>query len=280
MEYRRRESHKSCPYDPCHQILPHRFAKHLVKCKKNHPDCDMKTCPFNATHVIPTSEIQAHLLECPDKGPVEREIYIPKAVEKVLDIKNSNTLPSKKGVCEDDWELDLKQNPYNVKVSIKTKSFYLKWRLAEIDRVTRLRAGKPIDKLHSDTSISASSASLFGSKDSVNSALKKSTSNLLMCADTPVRRPKLVSKATRLRARKPIDDKVLTATSISASSASLFGNSSIFPETKDAANSGLTERMRNLVIRADTPLRRPRIAANIFGNDPECMTSKIIKKKI
>ena len=117
MEYRRREPHKSCPYDPTHQILAHRFAKYLVKCKKNHPDCDMKTCPFNATHVIPTIEIQAHLLECPDKGPVEREIFIHKAVEKVLDIKkNSNTLPSKKGVCEDDWELDLKQNPYNVKV--------------------------------------------------------------------------------------------------------------------------------------------------------------------
>lgn len=42
----------TCPYNPSHQILKHRFQTHLVKCRKSYPDQLLKICPYNATHHI------------------------------------------------------------------------------------------------------------------------------------------------------------------------------------------------------------------------------------
>ena len=175
MAYRITEPHRTCPYEPTHQILPHRMPQHIAKCRKNHPEMDMKTCPFNATHVILSKDYEAHLLECPGKAIVERDIYRSK-VEDALDIKKKwNTMPSE-SVWEEDWDSELVENPVNVNELIvskeftrppppgmKSKSGRREWRLAEIDRVTRIRERKQNDMVHPDTSISASSASLFGS---------------------------------------------------------------------------------------------------------------------
>ena len=128
---------------------------------------DMKTCPFNATHVILSKDYEAHLLECPGKAIVERDIYRSK-VEDALDIKKKwNTMPSE-SVWEEDWDSELVENPFNVNELIvskeftrppppgmKSKSGRREWRLAEIDRVTRIRERKQInDMVHPDTSIS------------------------------------------------------------------------------------------------------------------------------
>lgn len=65
----------TCPYDECHQILPHRIQYHIVKCAKNHPEMDMAICPYNATHHIPRKQELQHLQECPDRDPIDLQKF-------------------------------------------------------------------------------------------------------------------------------------------------------------------------------------------------------------
>ena len=87
MAYRLKDSSKTCPYDPGHPILSHRMAQHIIKCRKNHPEVNMKTCVFNATHVIPKKDFLVHILECPDKRLVESHYSRCQEVEDAMEIK-------------------------------------------------------------------------------------------------------------------------------------------------------------------------------------------------
>lgn len=225
MAYRIKESHLSCPYEPTHQILPHRMAQHIIKCRKNYPELDMKVCVFNATHVIPTKDYQAHILECPDKAIVERDIYRRQEVEDAMEIKRKEwiTMPAE-SVWDEDWEKEMVENPYNAKEAIISKeitrppppgtmgkSGRRAWRLAEIERVNRIKEGIQIcDMDHPDVSISSSMINLGGSsstfhprnaeRDVIKSSLTASKCNLAMRADQPLRRPKALLQKTRIAA--------------------------------------------------------------------------------
>merc|ERR1712183_351617 len=61
----------TCPYNPFHQILPHRIQYHLIKCKKNYPDVDLAVCPYNATHLMQKEDTMGHIEYCPDRRTVE-----------------------------------------------------------------------------------------------------------------------------------------------------------------------------------------------------------------
>ena len=149
--YRVREPHRSCPFDATHQILPHRMAQHIIKCRKNHKGMEMKTCTFNATHIISPAEYQSHILECPDKAIVERSIYrFPDIGDALDNIKKEGNKQCSKTVCDEDWDQELAEKADNAKVVKKYnftrppppgmmgKSGKREWRLAEIDRVKKI----------------------------------------------------------------------------------------------------------------------------------------------
>lgn len=45
-----------CPYDKIHRIVPERFQKHLIQCRRMHPDEPLDTCPFDSTHIFGACE--------------------------------------------------------------------------------------------------------------------------------------------------------------------------------------------------------------------------------
>lgn len=50
-----------CPYDKAHRMLRKRLAKHLIKCRVNHPDAELQKCPFNNTHLVPEPEFVVNI---------------------------------------------------------------------------------------------------------------------------------------------------------------------------------------------------------------------------
>ncbi|KAK7055015.1 hypothetical protein SK128_024934 [Halocaridina rubra] len=165
MNFRATEKLRECPFNPVHQILPHRMASHIAKCWKNHPDADVKRCVFNATHIIKTPLYESHILECPDRAIVERDLcYREKANDQLRQNeqpkKSSYSLPSTS--CEEDWDNDIVISSYNPTEHIIYREFTRppppglgkaarrEWRKKEIERVQRLKDGKPIFDLISD----------------------------------------------------------------------------------------------------------------------------------
>ncbi|XP_063585530.1 uncharacterized protein LOC134762958 [Penaeus indicus] len=213
MDFRSIEKLLTCPYNPAHQILPHRMAQHLVKCKKSHPDADMKVCVFNATHVVPTHLYQVHILECPDKAVVERDIYRRREVENKLQAKRQTPRPviSTHALCtEEDWDSETVASSYNPAEHMihreiarapppgLGKGGRRKWREVELERLRRLKAGEPIDDLvypgkHEDqmlgSQMKSASVDILSQSQSF-SRITSSTSSLAMQSDQPLRRPK------------------------------------------------------------------------------------------
>ncbi|XP_069979151.1 uncharacterized protein [Penaeus vannamei] len=214
MDYRSLEKLLTCPYNPSHQILPHRMAQHLVKCKKSHPEADMKVCVFNATHVVPTHLYQVHILECPDKAIVERDIYRRREVENKLQAKRQAPRPMipTHAVCtEEDWDSETVASSYNPTEHIihreiarppppgLGKAGRRQWREVELERIRRLKAGEPIDDLvypgkpeeqMIGSQLKIPSADTLSHSQSF-SRIMSSTSSLVMQSDQPLRRPKI-----------------------------------------------------------------------------------------
>lgn len=46
----------SCPLNKAHQVVKHRMAKHLVKCRRTHSTAGLKECRFNSTHLVPEAD--------------------------------------------------------------------------------------------------------------------------------------------------------------------------------------------------------------------------------
>ncbi|XP_050699064.1 protein D7-like [Eriocheir sinensis] len=162
MEYRMMENLLTCPYNSSHQIIPHRMAMHLIKCKKNYPNMDMKECIFNAVHVVPASEFQAHLLSCEDKQLVEREIFSRPQVKKGGPLVKPEAVPVENvSITCEDWESERVESSYSPEASIINKEFTRpppsglsksarkQWRMNEIERVKRLQNGLPVTSAQS-----------------------------------------------------------------------------------------------------------------------------------
>ena len=99
----------SCPYNPSHQITRKIIQKHLVKCRRNHPDTDLVICSFNSTHHIPGKIIKKHEAECPDRKLFEQIMFIP---ENQMRAPTPVTSRPTCGSDDEDWEAEA-----NVKVS-------------------------------------------------------------------------------------------------------------------------------------------------------------------
>ena len=66
--FRQREAHLTCPFNESHSILPERMLKHILKCKKNHPEvaATLIVCPFSPqTHFLKPEDYDHHVLHCP-----------------------------------------------------------------------------------------------------------------------------------------------------------------------------------------------------------------------
>ncbi|XP_045120009.1 uncharacterized protein LOC123509639 [Portunus trituberculatus] len=168
MDYRQIEKLVPCPYNSSHQIIPHRLAKHIVKCKKNFPNADMKVCLFNAVHVVPSHQYQAHLLECDSRGLVERELYFkPSVTSNAPEVKPESVLVQNTTAIAEDWETECVQSSYSPEEQSLYKEFVRRtpagmsksarkaWRLNEIQRVNRLKNGLVGGDSQSDTNTSA-----------------------------------------------------------------------------------------------------------------------------
>ena len=53
-----------CPYNKAHEILVTRWQKHLIKCRKQHPNSGIVICKYVWSHHIPKEEIESHEKEC------------------------------------------------------------------------------------------------------------------------------------------------------------------------------------------------------------------------
>lgn len=84
-----------CPYEKAHRIMGSGMAKHLYKCRKNHPKSKMVPCPFNETHHIPQPELKFHTSQCEDRGTYETYKYsvVAEAPFKVTPELTYNSIP-------------------------------------------------------------------------------------------------------------------------------------------------------------------------------------------
>ncbi|XP_041773869.1 uncharacterized protein LOC121594547 [Anopheles merus] len=64
-----------CPYNKSHTILAQRFVKHLIKCRRQHPNAKIAICPFNSSHHVNEQEMKVHTTTCPDRGQIESFMY-------------------------------------------------------------------------------------------------------------------------------------------------------------------------------------------------------------
>jgi len=92
----------TCPYNIAHQITEGRLQRHLVKCRRNHPDAEVVICKFNSSHHIPLREEQQHLQTCQDRKFVEMIKY-------GLRLEDKKQVPFKPATRvqddeEEDWE--------------------------------------------------------------------------------------------------------------------------------------------------------------------------------
>ena len=93
----------TCPYNISHQITEGRLQRHLVKCRRNHPNADVVICEFNSSHHIPSHEEKSHLQTCPDRKLVEKMKYELRLEDK----KPAPFKPADHGALDDeeeDWE--------------------------------------------------------------------------------------------------------------------------------------------------------------------------------
>ncbi|XP_049283127.1 uncharacterized protein LOC125763736 isoform X2 [Anopheles funestus] len=55
---------RECPFDPLHKIAAKKFAQHLVKCKRQHPDVKLVTCHFDTSHLVKEEMLREHMKTC------------------------------------------------------------------------------------------------------------------------------------------------------------------------------------------------------------------------
>ena len=124
-----REKKLTCPYDRNHQILPERMQRHLVLCRRQHPNMNLKICKFNSSHHIAPDKWEHHLTVCRDRTDefVMQHAYnqaqksapapaaqpaAPSSAPPVA--KASAAAAAVSNPDEEDWEAEMEGNvPYN-----------------------------------------------------------------------------------------------------------------------------------------------------------------------
>ncbi|XP_073830954.1 uncharacterized protein isoform X2 [Musca autumnalis] len=72
-----------CPYNNSHRMLRKRLQSHLLKCRVNYPNVELRKCPFNLSHLIPEPEFTHHATNCPDRKLITQYKYdAPETVDE------------------------------------------------------------------------------------------------------------------------------------------------------------------------------------------------------
>ena len=68
------ETRRECPDDSCHVIDAYRYQRHILRCRKQHPQkaAEFRQCKYNAMHFFHKNTISEHEEECVDKERIER----------------------------------------------------------------------------------------------------------------------------------------------------------------------------------------------------------------
>ncbi|XP_061386375.1 uncharacterized protein LOC133321298 [Musca vetustissima] len=64
-----------CPYNKAHRMLRKRLQSHLLKCRLQYPNVELRKCPFNLSHLIPEPEFTHHATNCPDRKLITQYKY-------------------------------------------------------------------------------------------------------------------------------------------------------------------------------------------------------------
>uniref|UniRef100_A0A182WGQ1 CHHC U11-48K-type domain-containing protein n=1 Tax=Anopheles minimus TaxID=112268 RepID=A0A182WGQ1_9DIPT len=87
---------RQCPYDPLHKIAPRKFAIHLVKCRRQHPDVKLVSCHFDTSHLVKEENLREHMKTCSGRNhllqykttvntmPVRGESKLPDPAENLI----------------------------------------------------------------------------------------------------------------------------------------------------------------------------------------------------
>ncbi|XP_063696204.1 gametocyte-specific factor 1-like [Culicoides brevitarsis] len=110
------ETYITCPYNPSHQILPHRYAVHITKCAVQHPDIKLLICPFNSKHRLREEEMAKHKIECPDRVTFEKKMNpIDVGASRHDDFasrsRSRSRSPLNKDSDEDNWDDEVGSKP-------------------------------------------------------------------------------------------------------------------------------------------------------------------------
>ncbi|XP_065365221.1 uncharacterized protein LOC135958255 [Calliphora vicina] len=108
-----------CPYNKTHIMLRKRLQSHLLKCRVNYPDVELRKCPFNITHLIPEPEYTHHATNCPDRKLITQYKY--EAPEPKED-EGPKHAPIE---CDEDWD-DTDVNDYNPKLNLENSNIIRK----------------------------------------------------------------------------------------------------------------------------------------------------------
>ena len=129
-----KETKERCPFDPNHEIVPEKMAKHLVNCRRQHPHVKKEICPFNSTHYVDPENMKQHKKCCRDADLAAKSKIIS-GVAAYNDTKKQAFTPHMSDLRpqsrphlahayqgEEDWEAEMEGNvPYNPSASAAKK---------------------------------------------------------------------------------------------------------------------------------------------------------------
>lgn len=112
----------TCPYDSVHRVEKGtRFQRHLIECRKNHPNVKEVICVFNNTHRIKAPEYMYHLENCPD-NLLHRDFVVEKPS---FDMKFKEKLPAPSLTTSqpsENWESELLPEPFPMPSIVTNKN--------------------------------------------------------------------------------------------------------------------------------------------------------------
>ncbi|KAG0442843.1 hypothetical protein HPB47_015563, partial [Ixodes persulcatus] len=103
----RREPLVTCPYNAAHQVKSGRLQIHITKCRKAHPEMDLKPCPYSAEHMVPASEFYHHMHTCPLNTTVERFLTVTETSKPTGDVSVPPYQSGEPVHAEENWDEDV-----------------------------------------------------------------------------------------------------------------------------------------------------------------------------
>ncbi|KAM7292538.1 hypothetical protein ISCGN_025676 [Ixodes scapularis] len=100
----RREPLVTCPYNAAHQVKSGRLQIHITKCRKAHPEMDLKPCPYSAEHMVPASEFYHHMHTCPLNTTVERFLTVTETSKPTGDVSVPPYQSGEPVHAEENWD--------------------------------------------------------------------------------------------------------------------------------------------------------------------------------